>query len=431
MAARTVKDLGNYRGRRALYKSVDEFYDSEVTITIKWHHWKAWDKRNLSSTIHDSWNAQIPAVRHDMSTAIDCRELTQHPRRIFTCQTEEMGISTKHVHKIVIPFQKSIGKSNPFAATPLSVSWTPTKATIKYRWPNRMRERQLSTPVMGAISAVLMTERNTVQTPVYFMSRVLQAPELNYTPKEKLALALVYVDKRIRIYFQAYPIVILADFLVKKPDDAPPHTSVIETPQEPWILFMNGSSCVDGLGVGLILTSPDGMEFTYALRFQFAASNNEAEYEELIAGLLIAAQMGVHNVPTRKGQVFDSRYGLFHKVDRSESSGNNHRRSSEEVRVGQHSMPVRSPRRNSLGQRMPIYRTAVVDTVHNNKELWLNLDLLEERRECVAIREAKAKLKMTKYYNTRVRGVTFRHGDFVYRSNEASHAMNGRNLGPK
>ncbi|GJY82807.1 reverse transcriptase domain-containing protein [Tanacetum coccineum] len=80
---------------------------------------------------------------------------------------------------------------------------------------------------------------------------------------------------------------------------------------------------------------------------------------------------------------------------------------------------------------MPTYRTAVVDAVHNDEELRLNLDLLEERRERAAIREAKAKLKMTKYYNARVRGVTFRPGDFVYRSNDASHAVDGGKLGPK
>ncbi|GKB50806.1 hypothetical protein Tco_0901559 [Tanacetum coccineum] len=80
---------------------------------------------------------------------------------------------------------------------------------------------------------------------------------------------------------------------------------------------------------------------------------------------------------------------------------------------------------------MPTYRTAVVDAVHNDEELWINLDLLEERRERVAIHEAKAKLKMTKYYNAKVCGVTFRPGDFVYRSNEASHAMDEGKLGPK
>ncbi|GKG10652.1 reverse transcriptase domain-containing protein, partial [Tanacetum coccineum] len=36
----------------------------------------------------------------------------------------------------------------------------------------------------GAVSAVLMTERDMVQTPVYFSSRTLQGLELNYTPME-------------------------------------------------------------------------------------------------------------------------------------------------------------------------------------------------------------------------------------------------------
>ncbi|GJX03594.1 reverse transcriptase domain-containing protein [Tanacetum coccineum] len=81
--------------------------------------------------------------------------------------------------------------------------------------------------------------------------------------------------------------------------------------------------------------------------------------------------------------------------------------------------------------RMPTYRTAVVDVVHNDDEIRLNLDLLEESRERAAIRKAKAKSKMTRYYNARVRGVTFKPGDYVYRSNEESHTMDGGKLGPK
>ncbi|GJX96737.1 reverse transcriptase domain-containing protein [Tanacetum coccineum] len=78
----------------------------------------------------------------------------------------------------------------------------------------------------------------------------------------------------------------LADFLVEKPDEALPDMSMDKAP----------SSCVDGSGAGLILISPEGMEFTYALRFQFTASNNEAEYEALIVGLRIAIQMGESNM---------------------------------------------------------------------------------------------------------------------------------------
>nr|GEY49463.1 reverse transcriptase domain-containing protein [Tanacetum cinerariifolium] len=80
---------------------------------------------------------------------------------------------------------------------------------------------------------------------------------------------------------------------------------------------------------------------------------------------------------------------------------------------------------------MPTYRTAAVDVVNNDEELRLNLDLLEERRERAAVCEAKAKSKMMKYYNARVRGVAFKPGDFVYRNNDASHAIAGGKLGPQ
>nr|GFB27404.1 reverse transcriptase domain-containing protein [Tanacetum cinerariifolium] len=89
---------------------------------------------------------------------------------------------------------------------------------------------------------------------------------------------------------------ILADFLTEMPDENRSAAPVAETQQELWTLFTDRSSCVDGSGARLILTSPEGIEFTYALRFQFAASNNEAGYEALIAGLRISEQIGVQNV---------------------------------------------------------------------------------------------------------------------------------------
>nr|GEU42356.1 reverse transcriptase domain-containing protein [Tanacetum cinerariifolium] len=89
---------------------------------------------------------------------------------------------------------------------------------------------------------------------------------------------------------------VLEDFLAEMPDESQPDASVVETQQEPLTLFTNGSSCVDGSGAGLLLISPEGTEFTYVLRFQFAASKFEAEYEALITGLRITAQMGVRNV---------------------------------------------------------------------------------------------------------------------------------------
>ncbi|GKB79234.1 reverse transcriptase domain-containing protein [Tanacetum coccineum] len=166
-----------------------------------------------------------------------------------------------------------------------------------------------------AVSAVLMTERKAKQMPIYFVSRALRGPEVNYTSMEKLVLTLVHASKRLKRYFQAHlsivvtgqPIKqvlsrpegqILADFIVERPEEDSPDTpmEVEKELPEPWILFTDGSSCADGSGAGLILTNPEGTKFTYALRFRFEATNNEEEYEALIAGLRIEEQMGVKNL---------------------------------------------------------------------------------------------------------------------------------------
>ncbi|GJR75356.1 reverse transcriptase domain-containing protein [Tanacetum coccineum] len=85
-----------------------------------------------------------------------------------------------------------------------------------------------------AVSAVLMTEREARQMPIYFVSRALRGPEVNYTSMEKLVLALVHASKMLKRYFQAHPIIVVtnqpiknillnpkvaADFIVKRPEE--------------------------------------------------------------------------------------------------------------------------------------------------------------------------------------------------------------------
>ena len=48
---------------------------------------------------------------------------------------------------------------------------------------------------------------------------------------------------------------------------------------------MHPWSRAQGSGVELILTSPDRINIEYAQRFDFKVSNNEAEYEAVIARL--------------------------------------------------------------------------------------------------------------------------------------------------
>ncbi|XP_071700152.1 uncharacterized protein [Rutidosis leptorrhynchoides] len=86
----------------------------------------------------------------------------------------------------------------------------------------------------------------------------------------------------------------MADFMVEFICAAPPAPVVEEVPNiVTWELFTDGASSSDGAGVGLILIGPDGEEHTYALRFEFPASNNEAEYEALLSGLRMAENMGI------------------------------------------------------------------------------------------------------------------------------------------
>ncbi|GJU08184.1 reverse transcriptase domain-containing protein [Tanacetum coccineum] len=79
---------------------------------------------------------------------------------------------------------------------------------------------------------------------------------------------------------------------------------------------------------------------------------------------------------------------------------------------------------------MPTHRMSNVNEKTNDQDLRLNLDMLDKRREIEAIREARYKQQVEKYYNKKVRHVQFKVGEFVLRKNEASRTANTGKLGP-
>ncbi|GJZ14995.1 reverse transcriptase domain-containing protein [Tanacetum coccineum] len=362
-----------------------------------------------------------------------------------------------------------------------------------------------------------------------------------------------------------------------------PEDDSTDTPMEdkeelsdPWILFTDGLSCVNGSGAGLILTSPEGTEFTYALRFRFDATNNEAEYEALIAGLRIAKQMGVKNlqenvdsrlVANQVNETYIAKEpGMIKYLEKFKdltstfkefSIKQNSRKKSidgrevlavvdeegrtwmtliyeyltEEIileekrkerairrKAGRYAMtngilyksmhagprsvvekalrsgyyrPTMNADARKLIRECSSYQieakpVAIITGAQIKKFVWdnivcifglpgeiisdnkkqfrdnlfkdwslgegikarhgetpfsltyeteaaleINLDLLEERREQAAIQEAKSKAMIEKYYNARVRNISFRPGDIVYQNNKASRAKDGGKLGPK
>ena len=58
-----------------------------------------------------------------------------------------------------------------------------------------------------------------------------------------------------------------------------------------WVLSVDGSSNKRGSGAKIVLERPDGIQIEQSLKFNFKASNNQAEYEALLAGMSLASEM--------------------------------------------------------------------------------------------------------------------------------------------
>jgi hypothetical protein len=62
---------------------------------------------------------------------------------------------------------------------------------------------------------------------------------------------------------------------------------------EYWTINFNGSLQLQGIGAGILVTSPKGENFKYVLQMHFPASNNATEYEALLYGLRIATTLNI------------------------------------------------------------------------------------------------------------------------------------------
>ncbi|GKU93221.1 hypothetical protein SLEP1_g6829 [Rubroshorea leprosula] len=161
---------------------------------------------------------------------------------------------------------------------------------------------------------------------------VLHEAELRYPIAEKAALTVVTSARKLRPYFQSHPIIVLTDQPLRKILQKPecsgrlikwavelgefeitfqqksairaqalaafivectscPSTSNPE-PND-WTLYVDGASSSKGSGAGALLIGLDGYRSEHALKFNFDATNNMAEYEALILGLQLALELKI------------------------------------------------------------------------------------------------------------------------------------------
>ncbi|XP_073107718.1 uncharacterized protein [Elaeis guineensis] len=97
---------------------------------------------------------------------------------------------------------------------------------------------------------------------------------------------------------------VLADFIAECPttnvqsgEDDPVKVGTSDCCPDPtWVLHIDGASNAQGSRAGFLLTGPEGVTTEHALRFDFKASNNQAEYEALVAGLKLALELGINHL---------------------------------------------------------------------------------------------------------------------------------------
>jgi ribonuclease HI len=63
-----------------------------------------------------------------------------------------------------------------------------------------------------------------------------------------------------------------------------------------WKLFFDGSTCIVGQGVVVVLVSPRGAVFETSTCLEYFCTSNLAEYEAILLGLQILSSMGVKHV---------------------------------------------------------------------------------------------------------------------------------------
>ncbi|KAI3758461.1 hypothetical protein L6452_06024 [Arctium lappa] len=197
---------------------------------------------------------------------------------------------------------------------------------------------------INSVSAVLIRETDGRHLPIYYVSKTLldaetRKPELTgRLAKWSIYLSNFDLDFKPKTAIKSQ---VLADFVSDfSPELESTMTSdklIVATLHDTtWTLHVDGSANIRGTGLGVVLQSPQGGKMVYSIRCDFKATNNEAEYEALIAGIKIAHDLGATRLHVRSDSSLvvnqingefaakDSRMIAYYKIVKEEAKKFNH-----------------------------------------------------------------------------------------------------------
>ncbi|XP_030941575.1 uncharacterized protein LOC115966483 [Quercus lobata] len=188
-----------------------------------------------------------------------------------------------------------------------------------------------------------------------------------------------------------------------------------------------------GVGAGIVIITSEGIRLEHSFRLGFRASNNEVEYETLLAGLRVILDMGAWEVEIYSDSQLvvsqvqgsfkarDSRMKEYLRVVRQVGRG------AAQRFVGISDNPRRfmgeTPFSLTYGAEAIIpakinlcsARVAKFAPTQNDGLMVEHLDLLEEYQEMTTIRLAEYQQKLARHYNRDVKTKEFGAGNLVLR----------------
>jgi hypothetical protein len=244
-----------------------------------------------------------------------------------------------------LPFFKLLKKQEKFQWTPEAQEafeemkkYPTTPPRLVASKPHENLQLYISA-ISNVVSTTIMVERGLsdtnckIQYLVYFVSEVLSDSKTRYFHIMKLTNASLITSHKLSYYFQAHQIDVhtsstlgeipnnseatgkIAKWVIEMPmydiiykpraaikaqalNDFVAEWTETQTPPkerelEYWTINFDGSLQLQGVGAGILVTSPKGENFKCVLQIHFPASNNAAEYKALLHSLRIAPALDV------------------------------------------------------------------------------------------------------------------------------------------